>query len=78
MDKHVTRAQGADTASSILASAFGEKYYGWISLPSDSRPRPLTVQEKKKLKELIADRDHYEIKQTIVKLKIPKTEQASP
>ena len=47
MDKQFQAANGADTAWSILALAFGEKYYRWISLPLDDRL--LTEEEKKKL-----------------------------
>lgn len=65
MDKQFQAANGADTAWSILALAFGEKYYRWISLPLDDRL--LTEEEKKTLAELIEERDHYEIKQIIIK-----------
>jgi hypothetical protein len=67
MSKQIPTPTKANTALAILASAFGDKYYAWISLPSDTLV--LEEEEKKILNELIQERDHYEIKKTIKKLR---------
>lgn len=56
-----------ETVQSLLTKAFGDKYSVWNNIPSERIL--LTAEEKRKLTELIAEKDHYEIKRAIAKLK---------
>jgi hypothetical protein len=59
----------ADTPCAILALAFGDKYFSWISLPAQTINNvALSTKDIIKLSDLIAERDHYEIKKTILSL----------
>ena len=67
MTKKSLTEQIPETDHSILTKAFGDKYIAWTNIKANKIA--LTEEEKKQLADLIEDRDHYEIKRTIAKLR---------